>query len=185
MNSSEYASAEETVISGDLRVALDLVIDNPMAEGWLHFFHVEDEHHVADRKRKGKKRNRVDIRFSSSMPRPRNHFSFEAKRVSNKKSVRRYLGAEGLGCFLQANYAIDETSAGMIAYVQSATPQFWADKVGSVLNITGKTYSVCEGNSWAKISFAGGPDQTFLSRHHRKKLGNTIDVFHSFLPFCE
>ena len=47
-------------------------------------------------------------------------------------SLRRtkYLGRDGLGCFLSGDYRRDECEAGMLGYMRSMTPQHWNKKIG-------------------------------------------------------
>jgi hypothetical protein len=178
-----YANAEEPDITGDLRGAMEAVIDDPNAVDWLHLFYVEDEHHVNDAKRKGKRRKRVDIRVTASRPRPRNHFSIEAKRLSAKCPIGDYMGSEGLGCFLSGDYAAAEDDAGMLGYIQSKTIDEWAAALKELLDGEAATYQVSDGIAWAEHRFKGGPPMTFHSRHLRKTVGRPIDIFHNLLVF--
>jgi hypothetical protein len=183
MDARSFSTAEEPVITGELRDAMNAVIDEPEAEDWLHFLYVEDEHHVKDPRRKGKRRNKLDIRVTGSRPRPRNHFSWEAKRFGPNNPVGDYLGAEGLGCFLRGDYAAEEDQAGMIAYVQSGSVSEWAERLRDRLTKAPGDYAVENGFCWAAHPFPLGPEHGFHSRHLRQNLGRALEVFHSLLGF--
>lgn len=181
MNKATWKDADEPDITGELRVAMEKVIDAPDAADWLHPFSVEDEYHVNDGKRRGKSRKKVDIRISSSQPRPRNHLSFESKRLSEKNPVRTYLGNEGLGCFLSGAYAAEDDDGGMIGYVQSGKPGEWSESLAKDLAST--EYAVCVGGELQKHEFKEGPEYIFVSRHRRSSVGRDIRVFHTLLVF--
>jgi len=183
LDANAYASSEETDITGELRGAMEAVIDDPKATAWLNLFYVEDEHHVNDAKRKGKWRKRVDIRVTASRPRPRNHLSFEAKRLSDTTSVGDYLGDEGLGCFLSGDYAASDGEAGMLAYVQSRSLDEWSAALKKRLGDESMAFNITDGIVWSEHPFRGGPPMTFHSRHFRKSIGKHIDIFHSLLIF--
>jgi hypothetical protein len=183
LDAKSYANVEEPDITGDLRGAMEAVIDDPNADPWLHFYYVEDEHHVNDGKRKGKRRKRVDIRITASRPRPRNHLSFEAKRLSDTSPIGDYLGNEGLGCFLSGDYAALDGEAGMLGYVQSRTVEDWSAALEKRLNDDETSFGIVDGIVWAEHPFRGGPPMTFHSRHLRKSIGKQIDIFHNLLVF--
>src|SRR5690606_18855199 len=81
---SDYAEADEENISGDLADAMDANLIEP-AELWMKYFSVHNERPVKDSKgkRKGKKRQRIDIHITSSCESSkRQGYSLEAKRLS-------------------------------------------------------------------------------------------------------
>jgi hypothetical protein len=107
LNVVQFQASEEPDISGELVHAMQQVCDDPKSEDWVSFFDPHDDPAVYDAVRKGKKRRRVDIRIDSLEDRPRQRFSFEAKRLGKNNSVGAYLGRKGLGCFLRGDYARD------------------------------------------------------------------------------
>lgn len=126
MDVKTFAAQDEPVITGELTRAMNAAIDDDRSPKWAHFFQVQDEEPVNDRTRKGKHRKRIDIGVRSSQPRPRKHFSFEAKLLNQTKRLRDYLGDQGLRCFLKGEYAAGEEDAGMLGYVQWGAEETWA-----------------------------------------------------------
>ena len=68
----------------------------------------------------GKSRPRVDIEFERVVRGKRPRLRFEAKRLNSATghTVAKYLGEEGLGCFLSGKYPMMHAEAGMLGYVQ-------------------------------------------------------------------
>jgi len=179
----ELASQAEPVITGELARAMNAAIDDDESPKWTHNFQVEDEQPVNNGIRKGKYRKRIDIGIRSSSPRPRHHFSFEAKLLGQKNPLRNYLGAEGLQCFLRGEYAADEKDAGMLGYVQSGTEAQWAQVLSNEFRVAGARHGVCDDCSGLEHRFKAGPAHTYHSQHFRPNLGERIDIFHTFLSF--
>lgn len=170
----QFANTKEPVISGRIRKEIDDFLDEPPAEGWKQFYEVFNENPEDDEQRVGNDRLKTDIRIKSSHTAPRLRFIFEAKRLRDSRSVRDYLGPEGLRAFLNEDYAKDSLDAGMLGYVQVTTAGQWASGVGNKLKSAG----------WKKHNFSGGPAHTYVSRHARTSSGKPIDVYHTFLLFC-
>jgi hypothetical protein len=183
MDVKSLAAQAEPVITGELAQAMNAAIDDASSPEWTHHFQVEDEQPVNDGIRKGKHRKRIDIAVRSSNPRPRSHFSFEAKVLSQRHPLRDYLGAEGLQCFLRGDYAADEQDAGMLGYVLQETEGEWAKRLQQELREAGNKHSVCDGCSGSEHRFQAGPSHTYHSRHLRSNPRRRIDIFHTFLSF--
>jgi hypothetical protein len=183
MNVVQFRASEEPDISGELVHAMRQVCDDPKSEDWVSFFDPHDDPAVHDAVRKGKKRRRVDIRVDSLEDRPRQRFSFEAKRLHNNRSVKAYLGRKGLGCFLWGDYARDEDTAGMLGYVQSGNPRDWAEKIEATLAKSPDSYGVLKTSPWQQQTLVAGLQHTYRSGHGRKKLPRPIEVYHTLLTF--
>lgn len=105
-------------------------------------FSVHDDPPISDGKRKGKRRQRVDLRLDSGEFSPRARFQFECKRLGKRHTVKIYLGAKGLGCFLRGDYAKDDDRAGMIGYVQSGDIGDWGTRIEKELMKTPDVYAM-------------------------------------------
>jgi hypothetical protein len=183
MNAKQLASQDEPVITGELAQAMNAAIDDDSSPKWTRSFQVQDEQPVNDGQRKGKHRKRIDIGVRSSFPRPRNHFSFEAKLLSRKNPLRIYLGKDGLQCFLRGEYATRERDAGMLGYVQSGTEEEWAQSLQKEFRESGALHGVCDDLFGAQHRFEAGPAHTYHSRHVRQTSRDPIDIFHTLLLF--
>ncbi len=178
---STLREEEEPAITGILVEAIEEVLDGPRSEDWTDFFGIHDDPPVNDDCRRGKRRNRLDIKFVSSERRPRQLFSFEAKRLGQNHTAGTYLGADGLGCFLEGKYASDENDAGMLGYVQTGKPIAWGIKIGQALAAAPQKYAVLD--SWREWKTANGPDYCYRSRHLRRSPQRGIEIYHTLLPF--
>ncbi|MDZ7620630.1 MAG: hypothetical protein U1E05_26805 [Patescibacteria group bacterium] len=184
-----YAHDQEPAITGDLVLAIDAVLDYP-AEDWMRLYSPHDDPPENEPKRRGrqrrrgKKRKRVDIRVESSQTCPRSRFRFECKRLGPGHGAKRYLGAEGLGCFLRGDYASREVRAGMLGYVQCHDEQTWADKLKQLLVAEAAAHSVLPGSDWRHEPVIPELPHTYRSDHRRGRGKKPIEVYHTLLRFC-
>lgn len=180
----EYVDQEEPAITGELRKAMNGFLREMAAPDWADYFSVHDDPPVDDGARKGKHRNRIDIRVDSSMPRPGASFSFEAKRLARRFTVAKYLGDEGLGSFLSGEYAREDDDAGMIGYVQDGDVTYWSAEVVAAIQKAPEKHEVKGTESWKRRTFSDGPEHLFISAHLRTAVGRPITIYHTFLVFC-
>ncbi len=179
---------QEPAITGDLACAMDAVLDYP-AEDWMRFYSARDDPPESEPKRRGrqrrrgKDRKRVDIRMESSQTSPRSRFRFECKRLGRRFGARRYLGAEGLGCFLRSDYASQEARAGMLGYVQNDDEQAWAAKLEELLTAEAADYRVVPGSGWRHEPVLADLPYTYRSNHRRGSGRRPIEVYHTLLRF--
>ncbi len=185
----DYATAEEPDITGDLVEQVETVLQGA-SEPWMPFFRVFDDPPVNRPKedknrRRGKRRRRVDIYFNSSerAPSPYTTFSFESKRLGPRHGVAEYLGKEGLGCFLSAEYASRNTRAGMLGYVQSGDEATWADDLESKMAARSTELAISKGGEWTPAVLCEGLPHSYESTHGRGKGRRRITIYHSLLRF--
>jgi hypothetical protein len=184
---SAYAAEEETVITGDLAEAIEDILDC-LNEDWMQFYSIHDDSPVNESitatRRKGKWRRRVDIKFDSSEVSPRTHFHFEAKRLGKQNPVSRYLGADGLGCFLSGSYAGTERRGGMLGYVQSDNEQIWAAKIDKAFTSSPESFGLqTKRNHFRLCQISAQLRHTYVSEHRRTTDGKRLQIYHSFLLF--
>ena len=179
---TDCCGEQEETITGFLVKAIEGVL-NDRAEGWMQFFSIHEDPRVHDRLRTGKRRRKVDMRVDSSVSRPRTRFSMEAKRLGKAHPVSKYLGDEGMGCILTGAYARDDDEAGMLGYVQSRTPQQWADRIRSELQTDPSRYRITEHGRFSRAKIVNGLDHTYRSNHDRPSVGRRVSIFHTLLQF--
>lgn len=183
---ADCSEIDEPSLTGFLKQSISQALNNPPAQidEWCdHFFIVEDVLENTE-DRTGKRRKKVDIAFECSRDRPRNHFRFEAKRLhSGEKNASTYLGDEGLGCFLDGSYGLQDPDAGMLGYVQRNTVDHWAADISALLSDEHEIYALTDGGSWNAHSFPNGPEHTYVTKHQRRTDHSEITVFHSLLDF--
>lgn len=184
MTPASHANAEETAITGDFVASINSVLDERREE-WMLAYSVHDDPAENDGRRKGKHRKRLDLRFDSAFSSPRSRFRFEAKRLGKGHSVKKYLGSEGLDCFLRGDYARNESHAGMLGYIQSGNIDDWGSEIDSELKRDPKTYQVDSSFKYAKMPIREcNGVSCHRSRHQRKAIGRDILIDHVLLAFC-
>lgn len=179
MKAQAFAFREEPDITGELAREMNVALSE---HDWGKSFWVRDEVPVNDGKRFGKHRNKIDIYVESSESAPRPQFSFEAKRLSHTKPAREYLGREGLGCFLEGDYAAEDSAAGMLGYIQSKLPQEWAQELEERLMAPDNPYRLTAEGYWRSHPFPRGPSHSYMSEHQRTVHGR-IAIYHTLLVF--
>jgi len=180
---NEFSDAQEEDITGELTRAIDSVLDSANAPEWVDSFSVHEEPRIHSSGRKGKSRRRLDIRIDSSMVRPRSRLRFEAKRLGPNHGVSKYLGTDGLQCFLDGRYARDDSTGGMLGYVQKGTCKEWAQKIGTSITKESKELRLTNTGSWRSIRIANEAPFTYHSEHNRPTVGKPIEICHTLLCF--
>lgn len=181
LKTHQYGESQEETITGDLVQAMVVVCDDPASPRWVDRLTAFDDPRVNDGTRKGKQRRRIDIGIESNVSRPRQRFSFEAKRLGERHGISGYLGDEGLGCFLRGGYAREDAEAGMLGYVQSRTPPDWAEKIASAIDENPSRYGACKAGAFTRHTVVRELTFTYRSKHKRPDVGKPIVVFHTLL----
>jgi hypothetical protein len=135
--------------------------------------------------RPGKKRPRIDIEILCLRGSPRPRFHFEAKRLGPSNPVSKYLGTDGLGCFLTGQYARDGEDAGMLGYVQNGTCDSWAQKIQRAISEDKAAHAVVVGTDWEVVQLAEECPRSYRTQHNRATLGRPVSVYHTLLLFHE
>ena len=183
---SQYARAEETAITGDLVESIEYLLDYP-TENWMRFYSVYDDPPVNEprsrhnKRRKGRGRRRVDIRFDCSEDSPRARFRFECKRLGEGHAAGQYVGPTGLGCFLKSEYAAKDVRAGMLGYIQSHDEATWASRIEIALAKSADEFAVRV--AWRRTPVLANLKHTYRSTHGRGRGRRTILIYHTLLRF--
>lgn len=180
--SENLSTAAEEHITGELSRAIEALLDEPHAPDWFNSYAIHEEPRLHSSHRKGKRRQRMDIRIECSDQRPRPHYEFEAKRLSGGKfKCSHYVGPEGLGAFLTGEYAARWLEAGMLGYVQSESIDHWEQALACRIAVSGDPAS---GGSWQPARIISELF-TYRSRHLRALPLEPIAIYHALLPFWE
>lgn len=177
------ATHQEEEITGRLAKAIEDKLDDVQTPREYQHYSIHEEKPVHAPKHSGKNRQRIDIVITFSETSPRSQFCCEAKRLKKgSKTMGLYLGTKGLGCFLNDEYAPEQSEAAMLGYLQDATPEHWYSALNKSLQNAAKKSPthVLAPLSEAKIH----PDLAYewKSRHQRKSQ-KPIDIYHIFLDF--
>lgn len=174
LNAKGYSRSEEDEITGDLAAEMNEVISNNPAP-WMRSLQVHDQHPVTERgkpgsvRRVGKRRWKIDLKFVANTGSGMRHFCWEAKRLGTGNAIGTYLGADGLGGFLNARYSADCDFGGMLGYAQAGDTGSWYDKLAQrIPDIT------------TPDDF---PTDSRCSNHDRPELERAIEIIHTILNF--
>ena len=183
MDAASFQTEEETVITGELVLAMNAALESSDAPSWVAHFAVSDDPPVNAPGRTGKRRRRVDIEVIRTQRGRRPRIQFEAKRFYKSGSVAAYLGAHGMGLFLDGAYAAGHADVGMLGYVQVREPHDWADKIEKKLSGNRTEYGVRDDGHFRRQNLTPTLDSTYRSRHDRPTVGKPVTIFHTFLRF--
>jgi hypothetical protein len=182
------AGEEEPSITGLLVQRAKEIIESDDAEHWMEHLEVLDDPPQNDQPdRQGKRRPRIDIEFVEVRRGPRPRFHVEAKRLYRSDSVGEYVGAGGLGMFLDGAYASRWPSAGMLGYVQTRTCTEWLGEVRDRLANGQIKFRLCkqEHTFSSPDWLTAGLEDVKTSCHTRadERLGS-LRIFHLVLDCC-
>jgi hypothetical protein len=184
MKPATLASKEETEITGLLVDGMRDAIDGRKRLSWAWRYAVHDDRPISQGSRQGRARARIDIEVERTMPGPHPRFQFEAKRLHRGDSVAEYVGAEGLGAFLDGTYAASCAAAGMLAYVQTSGASSWAKKIETKLDSDRSTHLLSRGSKvWQRAHLYDAKKLTSYQSTHAR-IPAALDVFHTFLLCC-
>jgi hypothetical protein len=182
LDSASLAESEEEVITGRLTKAMHDALEDWQAPRWMKHFSAAEEIPVNDGEREGKRRLRIDIEVIEHLRGPRPRFRFEAKRLRDSDSRRKYLGHDGLGCFLEGRYAASDPDAGMLGYVQEGKAEDHVTEIANSLLRDPTRFGVAQGGGWKEYGLVEGL-QTYSSSHERTGGLAGILIFHTLLSF--
>lgn len=163
------AEKEETAITGVLVDEMRALLERRDCPKGAEHFSVHDDRPESGDGVEGSSRPRIDIIVERTGQGPRPRFHFEAKRLNRSDSVAKYIGNEGMECFLSGKYANHDPDAGMLGYVQRDTPETWATRLSTKLS----------GAGWALHSLHASLPHSYRSNHTRG--GRPFELFHVLL----
>ncbi|AFY60513.1 hypothetical protein [Synechococcus sp. PCC 6312] len=155
--------------------------DPTIPERFYDRYYVGEEKLLAVEGRTGKRRRKLDIVVESNLPREiRPEYIFEAKRLrKNGYPIGKYVGEDGLQCFVKEVYASQYPEAAMVGYVQSDDASYWVSELkrsfdGDINNDLHIIQLLQKAQVLSSI-----PD-VWVSKHERMA-GGLIAMYHIFL----
>jgi hypothetical protein len=176
-----HCHLEEEEITGLIVEAMrEKLKDRSIPNRFVHYS-VSEEKPLAVEGRTGKSRRKLDLVFESSLPRDvKPEYVFEAKRLrKNGYPISKYVGKDGLKCFVNGVYASQYSEAAMIGYRQSGSVEYWESELSRTLANDRKNelkikQLLCRSQTKSAIA------DSWHSQHER--VGNVpITVYHLFL----
>jgi hypothetical protein len=185
MDKAAFAQAQEPAITGELvREMRSFLESGSGAPTWVSFFSIHDDPPLNVGGRLGRSRPRVDIEFERIAAGKRPRLRFEAKRLrsATRHTVARYLGEEGLGCFLTGKYPATHGEAGMLGYAQSDDEVTWAERIASRLSRDEAKYGTVPPPFAPQVVHAA-LRHTYVSHHLLAEGAVPIVIHHVMLRF--
>ena len=170
--------------------ALRATTEDPEAPEAVMNFAIHEKMRQNDGVLDGNSRLEFDICFQRTGRGTHPMFKVEAKRLGQRHRVGTsleqkgtYLGQDGLGAFMSAEYASEQEDAGMLGYVQSNTVEEWAESLAAMLGTASGDFNVSPDGTWQAHGFPEGPAFTYRTRHTRSGGFAAITIFHTLLDF--
>lgn len=175
-----HCNLEEEEITGLIVEAIEERLDDPSTPEKFDRYSVDEEKPIAVEGRRGKARRRLDLVVVSSHSRPRPKYIFEAKRLQkNSCPIGKYVGEDGLQCFVQGVYASQYPEAAMVGYIQSDVASYWESELrrrfDGDLNNDLRIKKILQ-----KVQVLSSMSNVWVSEHERRA-GSSITMYHIFL----
>jgi hypothetical protein len=175
-----HCDLQEEEITGLIAEAMEKRLDNPSTPEKFDRYSIDEEKPIAVEGRKGKKRRRLDLVVVSGHSRPRPKYIFEAKRLrKNSYPIGKYIGEDGLQCFVKEVYASQYPEAAMVGYIQSDAVSYWESELkrsfDGDLNNDLRIIQLLQ-----KVQVLSSMPDVWVSEHERIT-GSAIAVYHIFL----
>lgn len=171
---------DEESISGRLSEAIQKYTEAPGAPLWATRFAIHNEAPSNRGPHQGKRRPRIDLLLQRTEPGPHPRLYFETKRLYRSDSAARYVGDDGVGCFISGHYASDCTDAGMVGYVQRESVAAWSNRIETRMKKMRRSLRIVgSGAVWIEETFDTRLSPAYKSTHLRTD--DTVTIHHSFL----
>ena len=190
LDAPKYCEVDENRLTQVLVQELRAATQDPSAPEAVVSFTVHEKQKQNDGVLEGNSRLELDICFERTGRGPHPAFKVEAKPLGPAHPVGShlgqkscYLGQDGLGAFISAEYASEQGDAGMLGYVQSKSVEEWVASLADKLGGSPGAFSVSPDGTWQAHVFPDGPSFTYRTRHNRAGGFAAITIFHTLLDF--
>lgn len=174
---------QETAITGFIVAAIKNRIRAINRPGWLRYYSAHDDPPVEAERKTGRSRPRVDIIIEGSGLKGSPEYLFEAKRLRRPGyGESKYIGEEGMGCFIQGPYGGRYDEAAMLGYFQSDSVEYWQQKIKKRIDHEAKNLSLL--NPQSVVPQLNAFPFEWVSEHERHNIGRPIRIFHILLDCC-
>ena len=185
IRAERHSESEEDFITQRLVEVIKAAQRERTLPKWADRYFITDQVPLSGPSRRGKDRLKIDIGIESSLWRIRPTFHLEAKRLraDDSHSLSAYVGRYGLGSFLAEWYGRSGDEGGMLGYVQSESPRYWAAAIERKLQRDPKEkHRLTDDGAWIAIRVIPALEHTYSTQHNRPTLGR-ITIYHTLLDF--
>lgn len=180
----QTSGQKEPDITGFMAEAIEDRFNSFDCPDWCNNISLKENHPVPGGGRAGNDRWRPDLIFESKERKPRPLYHFEAKRLNTQQSKSEYLGKDGLGCFLNGQYARDNSEAGMLGYIQSDDVNIWTERLQLAIEHSrlSKKNKLLVLSAPCAVQVIHSFPSEWISYHNRQT-GTPITVHHILLDY--
>jgi hypothetical protein len=170
---------EETAITGYITNAIKNRMRDINCPSWCKYYFIQDDPPLESEGRTGKRRRRADIIIESNIS-GRPEFIFEAKRLrKNGYGIDKYIGEDGMGCFINGIYGARYDEVAMLGYIQSDSLVFWKTNISHEIE---KNNKILELDGYQQdISVISDLPLEWISTHKRKGITHSVRIYHILL----
>lgn len=173
---------DEPSITGYIKEAIQIKLSNFHFSKQFKAYYIKENEPVEKEGCTGNKRPMPDIIIESNH-KGRPQYIFEAKRLRKPRfGVDKYIGLNGLGCFLDGRYAERYSEAAMLGYIQSDSLLYWKEKIMKEMDKQSEKLSLKSTPCDCKVIDAFPHE--WESVHHRKDSNFPISIRHILLDYC-
>jgi len=171
---------DETSITGFIAEAIQDRFRARDCPRWCSRYAIKDDPPVKTKGRSGRQRLRTDIIIECSRTPGRPEYVFEGKRLKKKGfGASKYVGTEGMGCFIDGRYASRYNEAAMLGYVQSDSVNHWQIRVRQSIERNAKSLLLKPPQRDVRVIDAFPLE--WASEHERKGIARPITIYHILL----
>jgi hypothetical protein len=175
----ESINEEEPSITGYIASSIKNRLRDINCPSWCKYYFVQDDPPVESEGRVGKRRRRADIIIESNV-KGRPEFVFEAKRLrQNGYGVSKYVGSDGIGCFINGVYGSRYNETAMLGYIQSDSLNHWKSKIKETIDNNNANLELISAQQ--EITVIDEIQFEWFSEHARKAIGRPIKIYHILL----
>ncbi|MBI5205855.1 MAG: hypothetical protein HZA11_13155 [Nitrospirae bacterium] len=173
------SNEQEPAITGFIAEAINNRLRASDCPGWCAYYSVKDDPPVERKGSAGRTRPRADMIIEAHF-KGRPEYVFEAKRLRTQGfGANKYIGIDGMGCFVSGLYASRYDEATMLGYVQSDSLLYWKNEVKSTIDRDKKQLHLKSPQSDKEI-LKDLPHE-WISAHDRESVGRPITTLHILL----
>ncbi len=173
---------EEPAITGFITEAINDRFRSPDCPSWSVHYSVHEDPPVEKEGVSGKSRPRPDI-IIEGLFEGRPQYIFEAKRLRRGGyGVGKYVGSDGMGCFISGLYASRYVEAAMLGYVQSDSLVHWKGLIRKAIDRRESSLRLVPPQRDVIVIDAFPLE--WCSEHQRDKTGCSITIYHLLLDCC-
>ena len=160
--------------------------DVDLPEEYLHYW-PGDQEPISPDGQTGNDRLRLDITLVRTGIRPRISYIIEAKRLrTNGFPIGKYIGAGGMGDFIECRYGRECPEAAMVALFEDRDIVHWHSELRRVFkeDVESDSNQLRTTNSLVEVNVLPDLEGELKSEHDRTKSAGIIRIFHIFLDCC-